>query len=251
MKSFRSRILISVIIFIFFASINVSKAYNLSLVRDSTSTSNKPAYRLSGSVLASDLVYSRSSPWNGLYFIYNNPEISSSSHYNTSDTCSLDPDGAARLVNSRLAMGVTLEYGAIITDSSGKLDIFCKIGTTSSQWMLRANLHPTELCTVSVPSEANFGNVGEGETKSITVQALIKCDQKSSVRLTLSASGGSRVLTMSGTVVQFTVGEANQSAVFPVASGGITAANLNFTVSETGQIAGEKQGYVLLVSEIL
>ncbi len=213
-------------------------------------------YRLQGSVTSSDLIPKNSNLWYGTVIRYMTDELPNAASYvNNRASCSTNITKATQDINKLIA-SIILDGKDITFVSTRDNSIIIQCASTYSLpvrgWEVTIPGTPVPAsCSVGAPSEVNFGTVNEGDTKSIQIQAPIRCDKAASVRLTLSANSTAGILTMNGTIIKYGINGTSPSAVIKVSAGITSAASLNFTLSDTGNIAGEKQGYILLVSEVL
>jgi len=213
-------------------------------------------YRLQGSVTSSDLIPKNSDLSYGVFIRYMTDELPNAALYRTDNkTCSTNITKATQEINKLIASTILDGKDNIYNstrDNSIIIQCVSIFTLPFGGWEVIIPGKPTPAsCSVGAPSEVNFGTVNEGDTKSIQIQAPIQCDKAASVRLTLSANSTAGILTMNGTVIKYGINGTSPSAVIKVSAGITSAASLNFTLSDTGNIAGEKQGYILLVSEVL
>lgn len=247
------RLIILRTIIICIASLNIHTAHAANVTVIKTGTLK---YRLQGSVISSDLTDKSSNFWPGIVIRYMTSEsLNAAVYVNSRTLCSTDRTTAAQNINNIIANAI-LDANALTFVSTRDNSIIIQCSSTTSipirGWEVNIPGTPVPArCSVTAPSEVNFGTVNEGETKSIQVQVPIQCDKAASVRLSLSANSTAGVLTMNGTVIKYGINGTGPSAVINVLPDKTSATNLNFTLSDTGKIAGDKQGYVLLVSEVL
>lgn len=240
-----------VLFLLFVFHVNVSYAYVIDIVKlDSRSYSIKGYINSSELNRVTNVKY-----WPGVNIFYHTPEWRTAANYEDGDkNCPDNAEEALKVVNNVLAHAVMVQLN-FTNYKDSHISITCKV-RDGLGWRFDNYVGPptesgSPSCQLTAPLDVNFGTVTvEDNNKVIEKQVTIKCDKATKMRLTLEGDNKTNLLNLSDTVIKLGVGGDTQTKIYDIEEGKVSTANLNFTLTDTGNTPGVKKGYVLLVSEI-
>lgn len=228
-------------------------------------------YKITGSLVEAD-VYKTEYPGAGnpvlevayQYGPNNGGEARFASWSTRGTSCPQNKTEAIRFINSKLAAGV-IANGSHNYVHRQQYSLFISCGwdnsTSGGTWsydLLGTPFPPKDenqpLCSTTIPTKVDLGSLTVGETASATLHGRTQCDKDAAVKISLlnvsNATTPPGELAIGDARVRYNIDSNGVKKTYSVQAKNGSPFDLNFTVTDTGKVAGDKNGSIILSVEV-
>lgn len=176
--------------------------------------------------------------------------------------CPQDKTEAVRFINGILAAGVIMDDHSNFTQRQRySVYIICRWPVEDGGWsydLLGTPFPPKDenqpVCSTAIPTKVDLGSLTMGETASATLHGRTQCDKDAAVKISLlnvnNATTPPGELTIGDARVRYNIDGNGVKKTYSVQAKNSSPFDLNFTVTDIGKVAGDKNGSIILSVEV-